>query len=368
MLMNRVDGLDKFIKSMEESKKSGGTAQRKKGEETGDEDKKLEDALSSAIVSEKPNVKWSDVAGLEAAKETLREAVTLPLKFPYLFKGARKPWRGILLYGPPGTGKSYLAKAVATESQGTFFSVSSSDLVSKWQGESEKLVKKLFQMARENKPSVIFIDEVDSLCSKRSDGENDSTRRIKTEFMTQMDGVGNQNEGILVLAATNMPWGLDDAVRRRFERRIYIPLPGARARATLVKLNVGPTLHTLTEESVSNIANRTQGFSGADIKILVRDALMQPIQKLKQAKYFKNTRGRDTKNPSIIRDDMLVPCSPNEPGAQPMTLYNVPPERLAEPPVSKDDFEKALQTTNLSVSNEYLKRYVQFTKDYGQDG
>lgn len=106
---------------------------------------------------EKPNVKWDDVAGLEGAKEALKEAVILPARFPQLFVGKRKPWKGILLYGPPGTGKSYLAKAVATEADSTFFSVSSSDLVSKWQGESEKLVRNLFELAREKKPSIVFI-------------------------------------------------------------------------------------------------------------------------------------------------------------------------------------------------------------------
>ena len=126
-----------------------------------------------------------------------------------------------MLYGPPGTGKSYLAKAVATEADSMFYSVSSSDLVSKWQGESERLVRSLFEMARENKPAIIFIDEIDSLCGARGEGENDSARRIKTEFLVQMQGVGKTHDGILVLGATNTPWSLDPAMRRRFEKRIW---------------------------------------------------------------------------------------------------------------------------------------------------
>lgn len=197
--------------------------------------KKLRAGLTSAILVDKPNIRWDDVAGLEIAKESLKEAVILPIKFPHLFTGKRTPWRGILLYGPPGTGKSYLAKAVATEAKSTFFSVSSSDLVSKWQGDSERyvhfyatsriilymcdvrrLVKQLFQMARESKPAIIFIDEVDSLAGTRNEGESEGSRRIKTEFLVQMNGVGHDDTGVLVLGATNIPWQLDPAIKRRF--------------------------------------------------------------------------------------------------------------------------------------------------------
>ena len=211
--LDRAEKLKDYVNGKKEKKPvKAGESSSKKDDKNGDSDsdsesdpekKKMEKKLEGAIVMEKPNVKWSDVAGLDAAKESLKEAVILPIKFPHLFTGNRKPWRGILLFGPPGTGKSYLAKAVATEANNsTFFSVSSSDLVSKWLGESEKLVKNLFQMAREHKPSIIFIDEVDSLCSSRSDNESESARRIKTEFLVQMQGVGNDNDGILVLGKT----------------------------------------------------------------------------------------------------------------------------------------------------------------------
>ncbi len=274
---------------------------------------KLQKGLAGAILGEKPDVKWDDVAGLDAAKAALKEAVILPAKFPQLFTGKRRPWKGILLYGPPGTGKSYLAKAVATEAKSTFFSVSSSDLVSKWQGESEKLVKNLFEMARKRKPAILFIDEIDSLCGARGEGESESSRRIKTEFLVQMQGVGHSHDGILVLGATNTPWSLDPAMRRRFEKRIYIALPDEEARARMFDIHLGSMENTLNKPTdYDKLGALSDGYSGSDISVVVREALMEPVRECQRAKFFQ-----------ITNDQMLAPVTKYPPCSQcPMKFDN----------------------------------------------
>lgn len=137
--------------------------------------------------------------------------------------------------------------------------MSSSDLLSKWLGESEKGVKCLFELARDRQPCIVFIDEIDALCSQRSDTESESSRRVKTEFLVQMQGVGTDNSGVLVLAATNIPWGLDAAIRRRFEKRIYIPLPGINERAAMFKTHLGTnTFHTIKENEWMQLAQKAE--------------------------------------------------------------------------------------------------------------
>jgi len=353
-----------------ESKTPAESKDSRKTREDDEEVNKLRGALSSAIVSEKPNIKWDDVAGLEAAKDALKEAVILPVKFPQLFTGNRRPWKGILLYGPPGTGKSFLAKAVATEADATFFSVSSSDLVSKWQGESERLVRNLFEMAREERRAIIFIDEVDSLCGSRSEGENDSARRIKTEFLVQMQGVGHDSNSILVLGATNVPWELDPAIRRRFEKRIYIPLPEVEARAHMIRSNLGDTPHSLHDDNFDELAQRTDGYSGSDISVVVREAMMEPLRKCQMAQYFRQTPdGMLTpcdKCPHCQKSDPKKPCSVCK--AKKMSLYDVQSEQLKVPDVTFEDFQKAIERAHTSVAREELDRFIEWTREFGEEG
>nr|BAN20813.1 skd/vacuolar sorting [Riptortus pedestris] len=377
--LDRAEKLKEYLKKGKQKKpvkdgESNSKSDEKKSDSDSDSDdpekKKLQSRLEGAIVVEKPCVKWSDIAGLEGAKEALKEAVILPIKFPHLFTGKRIPWKGILLFGPPGTGKSYLAKAVATEANNsTFFSVSSSDLVSKWLGESEKLVKSLFELARAHKPSIIFIDEVDSLCSSRSDNESESARRIKTEFLVQMQGVGNDTNGILVLGATNIPWVLDAAIRRRFEKRIYISLPEEHARLQMFKLHLGnSTFHELTEENLKELAQKTEGYSGADISIVVRDALMQPVRKVQMATHFRRVRGPSRTEPDKMVDDLLTPCSPGSPGAVEMSWMDVPSDKLFEPPVTMSDMLRSLATSKPTVNDEDMQKLEKFKEDFGQEG
>ncbi|XP_055833850.1 protein SUPPRESSOR OF K(+) TRANSPORT GROWTH DEFECT 1 isoform X1 [Solanum dulcamara] len=336
----------------------------KDGEDGGEdpEQSKLRAGLNSAIVREKPNVKWSDVAGLESAKQALQEAVILPVKFPQFFTGKRRPWRAFLLYGPPGTGKSYLAKAVATEADSTFFSISSSDLVSKWMGESEKLVSNLFEMARESSPSIIFVDEIDSLCGQRGEGnESEASRRIKTELLVQMQGVGHNDDKVLVLAATNTPYALDQAIRRRFDKRIYIPLPDLKARQHMFKVHLGDTPHNLSESDFEDLARKTEGFSGSDVSVCVKDVLFEPVRKTQDAAFFTQTS-----------NGTWIPCGPKQRGAEQTTMQELAAKGLASqiipPPITKTDFDKVLARQRPTVSKSDLEVHNRFTKEFGEEG
>lgn len=247
--------------------------------------KQLAGIISREIYQESPNVRFEDIVHLDNAKRLLMEAVQLPLRFPSLFTGILKPWRGILLHGPPGTGKTLLAKAVATECHTTFFNISASTLVSKWRGDSEKLVRVLFELARYHAPSTIFLDEIDSILTSRDgDGaEHEASRRMKTELLIQMDGMNNHhgkgvNEQVFVMAASNIPWDLDIALLRRLEKRVLVSLPTLEARIQMLKNHLSDRITPTVD--LSTIAMATEGYSGADLELLCREAAMMPVRRL----------------------------------------------------------------------------------------
>ncbi|KAL8114282.1 hypothetical protein AgCh_021220 [Apium graveolens] len=244
--------------------------------------KKVASRISSGPSGQNTSIK-SDTkkAGLEKAKQTLLEMVVLPTKRKDIFTGLRRTSRGLLLFGPPGTGKTMLAKAVASESEATFFNVSASSLTSKWVGEGEKLVRTLFMVAISKKPSVIFIDEIDSIMSTRTSSENEASRRLKSEFLVQFDGVtSNSDDLVIVIGATNKPQELDDAVLRRLVKRIYIPLPDANVRRILFKHKLKGQAFSLPGGDLERLVRETEGYSGSDLQALCQEAAMMPIREL----------------------------------------------------------------------------------------
>jgi len=395
--LKRAEDIKKHIEEMKAAAKAPQKPQAEGGGSgTGNGDNsELRDALMSNVVMDSPNVGWDDVCGLHAAKEALNEAVILPIQAPQFFTGKRKPWRGILLFGPPGTGKSYLAKAVATEAnQSTFISVSASSLVSKWQGQSERLVSELFALAREKSPSIIFLDECDSLCGARGEGQSESSGRIKTEFLVQMQGVGSDNTGLLVLGATNIPWQLDSAIRRRFEKRIYIPLPEVEDLAFMYKLHLGKTPSRLTEQDLSELGMRSHGRSGADIHTLVHDAIYQPVRKIQHATHFKQVQVRLVDKTEEFAGTVQLfsrsgvfdvqweatadrewkdgtywtPCSPGDPDAVENNWMKLPAAELLEPLVDREDMEKALHKSKPTVNASDLEQLTDWSREFGEEG
>ncbi|KAH8321725.1 hypothetical protein KR074_000266, partial [Drosophila pseudoananassae] len=290
--------------------------------------KMVEQILGESMHNFKP-VAWEDIAGLESAKSTFLEAIIMPLRRPDLFTGVRCPPRGVLLFGPPGTGKTLIAKSIASQARAKFFSINPSTLTSKWVGEAEKLVKTLFAVAAAHQPAIIFIDEVDSLLSKRSGNENESTLRLKNEFLIHLDGAASCEETrILVIGATNRPQELDEAVRRRFVRRLYVPLPTKEARLKIIEKLIRQVKHSLNLSDIELLAELMDGYSGADVDSLCRYASMAPLRSL-----------------------------------SPAQMEVVKPHEL--PAVTIGDFKEALKVISKSVSAEDCQQFVAWNEIYG---
>jgi len=266
-----------------------------------DEDTEMDEKIATEIMQTNPGVKFSDIIGMKEMKKILYEIIIVPQIRPDLFTGIRKPQRGILLFGPPGTGKTMIAKAIASECNSTFFNISASSLTSKWVGESEKTVKSLFKLAYQKAPSIIFIDEIDSILSKRNESENEATKRLKTEFLIQFDGLGsNTNAKLLVIAATNRPMDLDEALLRRLPKRVYCGPLDAEGRFDFIKKVINRVETNLKDSDIMEIAKMTNGYSNSDLKELCKEAAFQPVRELtmEQILHIKKFR-------PIVKNDLI---------------------------------------------------------------
>eukprot|EP00607_Mallomonas_marina_P010166 CAMPEP_0182420172 /NCGR_PEP_ID=MMETSP1167-20130531/4747_1 /TAXON_ID=2988 /ORGANISM="Mallomonas Sp, Strain CCMP3275" /LENGTH=546 /DNA_ID=CAMNT_0024595725 /DNA_START=193 /DNA_END=1833 /DNA_ORIENTATION=+ len=320
-------------------------------------DLELIEGIERDIVETRVNVSWDTIAGLAEAKHLLQEAVVLPLWMPEYFKGIRRPWKGVLMFGPPGTGKTMLAKAVASECNTTFFNVSASTLSSKFRGESEKMVRILFEMARYYAPSTIFFDEIDSIAGSRGGAnEHEASRRVKTQLMVAMDGVGGDEAGepgendaedeepgsktVIVLAATNTPWELDEALRRRLEKRVYIPLPEMEGRKELFRINM-KEVEIGDDVDLEELARNSEGYSGADVANVCRDASMMSVRRIMES----------------ARKQGL--------GKEQMQAMLKQQKESLNSAVSMEDFRIALSKVNKSVSENDLGKYMDWMAEFG---
>jgi len=281
------------------------------------------------VLTEKPDINWDDIADLEKPKRAIEESIIFPVRRPDLFPLG---WpRGILFFGPPGCGKTLLAAAIASEIKGVFFNADAASLMSKWLGESERNVSQLFSKAREGsengQPSIVFLDEIDSIMGVRGE-EVGGEVRVRNQFLKEMDGIldKNRNYHVYVIGATNKPWALDEPFIRRFQKRIYVPLPDVKARMDMFQI-YAHNLKLNNNVDFAELAHKTEGYSGGDVRDLFQSTQLKVVRD-----FFQHGRPGD---PSAVPD-----------------------------PITMEDFQAILHVRRPSVSTNNLKRYFDWDESF----
>lgn len=333
----RIKALQLAHGLLPESAEEGGAPQEGEGARETVQDRPavaaepLKSSYQDLIIKEKPSVKWSEVVGLEDVKRAIREAIVYPVKRPDLFPLG---WpRGILLFGPPGCGKTLIAAATASEIDGFFISVDAASIMSKWLGEAEKNVAKLFQSARrlmaknQNQPVIIFIDEIDSLFGQRAQ-EVGGEVRVRNQFLKEMDGVADKGKNLhlYVIGATNKPWALDMPFLRRFQKRIYVPPPGLKARIELFRLYTMP-LRMDGSVDLEELARLTDGYTGSDIRDICQAAQLRVVSELFES--------------GMASDRNALPR-----------------------PITMNDFREVLRNRRPSVAPEMVRAYMSWSESF----
>jgi len=309
--------------------------------------KVIQPTLLREVYVEVPKVRWSDIGGLEDVKQQLREAVEWQLTFPEVFErmGIRPP-KGILLFGPPGTGKTLLAKAVATESGANFIAVRGPEVLSKWVGESEKAIREIFRKARQAAPTVVFFDEIDAIAPARGMGHDTSgvLERMVNQLLAEMDGITPLNR-VVVIAATNRPDILDPALLRpgRFDRLIYVPPPDKQARLEILKVHTR-NVPLAEDVNLEALAEKLEGYTGADIEALVREATMLVLRN-RYSQCYSEAKGKCKDNEDCVRNS-LRQCMLSSPQK-----------------VSLNDFEAAMKVVTPSLNKADIARYERMAKE-----
>ncbi|XP_064611882.1 vacuolar protein sorting-associated protein 4A-like [Liolophura sinensis] len=310
-----------------------------------------------------PALTLQDVIGLERLKDCLKECLILPVKFPQLFQGSRRPHhRGIMLYGAPGVGKTMLSRALAGELAGvTVLRASVYDFTSKYMVDGDRRLRELFSYAKEHAPSILIFDDIEGLFQR----DSETCRRLLTEWMVQFTGLTGLT---FVLALTLSPWEIDAAIRKRFSKRIYVPMPDIAARAEMFRSFLSPphltaeTCPELTTEDYDELAHKTHGFSAADISVVTRDTMMAPIRELQTAKYFRKIVSEGSAGEAAGK---FIPCCHDDEGAVQKNVLDLSEKEVVIRRITKDDILQALESVKPSVSEEDLAKFSQFTEDFG---